>query len=84
MSAPRTVEAMEAGPLLLDANGAAALVGIGRSNLFRLLSEGSFPSPVALGKRRLWRRAELEAWTCAGCPPSCRWTWPQRKSENRA
>jgi predicted DNA-binding transcriptional regulator AlpA len=65
-------------PLLLDATGAAALLGCGRRKLFALLAGGEVPAPVRFGKRLTWRRAELEDWTRAGCPPACRWTWPPK------
>lgn len=61
-------------PLLLDARGAAALLGIGRSTFFRLDETGGVPRGVRLGGRmRRWRAEELRAWIAAGCPPRVRW-----------
>jgi predicted DNA-binding transcriptional regulator AlpA len=60
-------------PLLLSAEAAARLIGIGRSLFWSMHSAGKVPLPVGLGKRRLWRRAELEKWVDAGCPERVRW-----------
>ena len=57
-------------PLLVDAAGAASLVGLGQRTIWRLLSAGHFPAQVQIPKargegkkpKRLWRRAELEQW----------------------
>jgi len=57
-----------AGKLLLSASEAAGLLSISRSMFYQLLSAGRIPAPVRLGRRALWRKAELESWTAAGCP----------------
>lgn len=60
--------------LLLSAEEAARLLGIARSHLYQLHSSGRLgPLPVKLGKRSLWNRKELEAWTDAGCPVREKW-----------
>ena len=71
---PITIE-----PLLLTANEAAVLLGISRSNLYRLNSSGRLPLPVRLGASVRWRRDELAAWVDAGCPPRTRWEWPREE-----
>jgi len=61
-------------PLLLDAGEVARLLGISRSNFYSLLSSGQIgPEPIHLGKRTLWKRAELEAWVRADCPTRDKW-----------
>ena len=60
-------------PLLVDAKEAARLCGIAESTFWALHSAGKVPMPVRLGRRTLWRAAELAAWTDAGCPARERW-----------
>ena len=60
--------------LLLSADEAAALCGVGRSHWYSMHSSGQLgPLPVRLGRRTLWRREELAAWVKAGCPGRTRW-----------
>ena len=60
--------------LLLSAEDAAALLGIGRSLFYSMHSSGRLgPLPVKLGRRALWNRRELEAWVEAGCPARLQW-----------
>ena len=60
-------------PLLLSAVEAASVLGISRSGLYALHSSGRLPLPVKLGRRTLWRFAELQDWTIAGCPSREKW-----------
>lgn len=63
-----------AGPaLLVRAAEAARLCGVSLRGWWGLHSSGRTPLPTRLGGRTLWRRAELEAWTAAGCPSRERW-----------
>jgi prophage regulatory protein len=40
-----------------------ATTGLGRSTIYRLVADGSFPSPVKLGRRAVaWRWADIENW----------------------
>lgn len=40
-----------------------ATTGLGRSTIYRLVADGSFPSPVKLGPRAVaWRWADIERW----------------------
>ena len=40
-----------------------ATTGLGRSTIYRLVADGSFPSPVKLGRRAVaWRSADIERW----------------------
>ncbi|HNQ24015.1 MAG TPA: AlpA family phage regulatory protein [Phycisphaerae bacterium] len=62
--------------LLVDAQGAAKLLGVARSQLYALLKSARLPLPIRLGIRATrWRVEELRAWTAAGCPPRHKWTW---------
>jgi predicted DNA-binding transcriptional regulator AlpA len=47
--------------------------GLSQSMWFSLISAGKTPAPIQLGRRRLWRRDELEAWCQAGCPNRDKW-----------
>ena len=64
-------------PMLLSAPQVAALLGMHRATLWRLHSSGKLgPLPVRTLGRPRWRRAEIESWVRAGCPPRARWSWP--------
>jgi prophage regulatory protein len=40
-----------------------ATTGLGRSTIYRLVADGSFPSPVKLGPRAVaWRWTDIESW----------------------
>jgi prophage regulatory protein len=40
------------------------LTGLGRSTIYRLVADGTFPLPVPLGPRAIaWRWSDLERWT---------------------
>ena len=62
-------------PLLVDAIGAARLLGISRTTLYALVSSARAPAGCRLGKCRRWSVLELSAWSAAACPPLSRWTW---------
>lgn len=60
--------------LLLSAEDAATLLGIGRSLFSSMHSSGRLgPLPVKLGRRVLWNRKELELWVDVGCPARLQW-----------
>ena len=60
--------------LLLSAQEAAGILGIGRAHLYGLHSSGQLgPLPVKLGRRRLWRADEIRDWVNAGAPPRVKW-----------
>jgi predicted DNA-binding transcriptional regulator AlpA len=65
-------------PVLLSAAVAAKMLGVSRSFFYGLHAAGKVPLPIHLGRRTLWRRAELVDWTAAGCPTRERWTWTPR------
>jgi predicted DNA-binding transcriptional regulator AlpA len=58
---------------LLDAEAAAALIGVSRATWDRMRSGGLVPAPVKLNRGSIirWRRAELAKWIEDGCP-ACR------------
>lgn len=59
----------------LPAADAARLLGISRSQFFKLHSSGKVPMPVYLTPRcPRWRRTELLDWLAAGCPDRLTWT----------
>jgi prophage regulatory protein len=40
--------------------------GLGRSTIYRLMSENKFPAPVRLADRAVgWRRSDLDRWSAA-------------------
>ena len=62
------------GPLLCAATDAAKMLGVSRSQFWKLHSAGKLPTPVKLGARATrWRVDELKAWVSAGCPERQRW-----------
>jgi len=64
--------------LLLFAEDAAALLGVGRTLFYSMHSSGRLgPLPVKLVGRVSWNRREIEAWVEAGCP--VRQQWQNRK-----
>jgi len=60
--------------LLLDASGAAGLLGFTRQYFYQLQSSGRLgPMPIHFGRRARWSRFELTAWVKSGCPPRSQW-----------
>lgn len=55
-------------PMLLRADEAAKLLGLGTRTLWRHANSGLAPPPVRIGGSVRFRKAELEAWVAAGCP----------------
>lgn len=54
------------GAMMKSADVRAYAGGIGNTTLHRWLKAGTFPAPRILpGGRRLWVRAEVEAWAAA-------------------
>jgi predicted DNA-binding transcriptional regulator AlpA len=58
-------------PVLLSRHELRTFFGVSysRAHLHRLITQGDFPAPVALGpgvsSRKAWRRADIEAWIAA-------------------
>ena len=47
-------------PILLNAREVARLLGIGERSVWRYVSRGQLPKPIALGCMKRWRRQEIE------------------------
>jgi len=60
-------------PLLIPDTEAACLAGVSRAHWHRLRAAGKVPPSIRLGRKVLWRRAEIVAWIDAGCPESRIW-----------
>lgn len=61
-------------PLLLSAERAAGLLGIGARFFWTLHTTGELgPEPIKLGRRLLWSRFDLERWVADRCPHRERW-----------
>jgi len=61
-------------PLLVGAEVAAQMLGIGRSHFLAMHSACKIgPLPVSLGKRKLWVVQEIQDWTLARCPSREKW-----------
>ena len=56
---------------LLDVHGVAGMCTCSTMHVRRLSDAGKMPPPVRLGSLVRWRRADIEEWLAAGCPP-CR------------
>lgn len=64
-----------AGPILVDARRAAALIGVGLRTLRTMDAAGKMPAPVRLSHGCVrWRLAELLDWAEAGCPDRETWS----------
>jgi predicted DNA-binding transcriptional regulator AlpA len=70
--------------LLIPDTAAAALAGVSRATWHRLRAAGKIPAPVKLGRKVLWRRAEIESWIVASCPDLETWNAIQAAASRRA
>lgn len=71
-------------PLAVDAIEAAHLCGVSPNHWWKLHNSGRCPAPIRLGRRCLWRVAELREWMAAGCPPRDRWKAERWRKEKNA
>lgn len=53
--------------IMAGAHDAAKRCGISRSTLLKLTAQKLAPPPVRVGRRCLWRVADLEQWAADGC-----------------
>lgn len=74
---------MDAEALLIPDVAAAALCGCSRSHWHSLAAAGKVPPSVKLGRKRLWRRREIEEWIAAGCPDGRTWAAIQAAAGRR-
>jgi excisionase family DNA binding protein len=70
-------------PQLIPDTAAAALAGVSRAHWQRLRAAGKLPPAVRLGRKVLWRRAEVIAWIDAGCPDGKVWAAMQAAAGRR-
>jgi predicted DNA-binding transcriptional regulator AlpA len=52
---------------MVNAQTAAAIVGVSRRSWWRFVSEGRAPQPIRLGRCVRWRLAEIRRWISDGC-----------------
>ncbi len=64
---------MSESALLIPDTAAAALAGVSRAHWQRLRAAGKLPPSVRLGRKVLWRAAEVAAWIESGCPDARTW-----------
>lgn len=58
-------------PMTLDANAAAAFLGMSRARLRREVAAGTVPGPLPLiGNKKLWSRPILERWLAGDQTPA--------------
>lgn len=49
--------------VLIRRNQVEQLIGLKKAAIYQLIKQGSFPSPVKIGKRAVaWRIADLDLW----------------------
>ena len=67
MTKAQTTDAVQT--LLVGEKQAFEMLGI-RQTLFReMAASGRFgPMPIKLGRRKLWRKSDIEKWVQLGCP----------------
>ncbi|OHB54869.1 MAG: hypothetical protein A2Y12_05510 [Planctomycetes bacterium GWF2_42_9] len=60
---------MELEPLTVDIPGLTRLLGIGKTQIYKLMSEEKFPEPLpAFGRRTLFSVETIREWIHSGCP----------------
>jgi excisionase family DNA binding protein len=68
-------------PALLSMPKTCEYLSISRPTLYKLAASGKLgPMPISLCRKVLYRRAELDEWIAAGCPP--RRAWASMKGKN--
>lgn len=72
-------------PLAVDAEQAARLCNISRSQFYALWGRGQTPEGHKLGGKRLFPLEELRAWVEAGFPPRGEWSarWATQRLNRR-
>lgn len=74
------------GPLLVGAQDAARVCGLGRTLFLQADKTGELgPQAVRIGARRLWCVTELAEWARHGCPSRGEWAaiWPQIRAQTQ-
>ena len=66
LSEPAASQAAATTPLFLRLPAVIHMTGLGRSTIYRMVAEQTFPTPVRVGARAVaWRREDLQAWCMA-------------------
>ena len=61
---PPAIAAVTAAPQILRLPAVLQATGLGRSTVYRMVAERTFPAPVKLAKRAVgWRSADVQTWT---------------------
>ncbi len=66
---PTILEPVPEPAAMLDVDGLGDLLRCSPRSVRRLADAGRLPPPVKLGALVRWRRAEIDEWLAAGCPP---------------
>ena len=61
------------GPLAVDAEDLAKMLGVSMRHIRRMDAEGRLPRAVNLGRRKLWAVDVIRAWLLADCPDRAPW-----------
>ncbi len=59
---------MDENALLLNVDAVSKLTSMSVRSCWRLSDAGKVPRPLAVGRSRRWRRADVQEWVEAGCP----------------
>ncbi len=59
---------MNENALLLNVDAVSKLTSMSVRSVWRMSDAGSMPRPLAVGRSRRWRRADVEEWARTGCP----------------
>ena len=60
---PQAADSVSA-PMFLRIGVVMRLTGLGRSTIYRMMAQHSFPQPVRLSRRLIaWRRSDLDQWS---------------------
>ena len=60
---------------LLTDHDVAQQLGVSRSFVHKLRSQGKLPDAIRLGRCLRWRSDEIADWVAAGCPNRSEWSW---------
>jgi predicted DNA-binding transcriptional regulator AlpA len=80
-ASPAPTDAPTVAPLCVDAEGLAAMLGLGLRTIRTHDRAGKLPAPVRIGGRVLWRTEEIRDWLNAGAPD--RKTWEARRAARK-
>lgn len=61
-SRPSNAGIKQRAPALLPFHALSEYVSFGRSRIYQLIQDGSFPPPIKIGKSSRWSMMEVDAW----------------------